>query len=117
MKILYEKLKHYTLKDALKIEESDRQFKALERLEKYFNDKESFLALIISNALICYQLSGTGENYWEEFSEYFSRKHVEIKDILSSLANFIRQSKNNKRFTEAKIKRLEKLKPFLINFE
>jgi N-glycosylase/DNA lyase len=52
-------LKNYTLGDALKFEEDDRQFKALERLEKCFGDREKFLALIISNALICYQLSGT----------------------------------------------------------
>jgi N-glycosylase/DNA lyase len=59
MEKLYEKLKNYTLEDALKFEESDRQFKALKRLEKHFVNKEEFLALIISNALICYQLSGT----------------------------------------------------------
>jgi DNA-(apurinic or apyrimidinic site) lyase len=73
MKKLYEKLKNYTLKDALEFEKNDRQFKALEKLEKHFNNKEIFLALIISNALICYQLSGTGENYWEEFSNYFEK--------------------------------------------
>jgi N-glycosylase/DNA lyase len=59
MQTLYNKLKHYTLKDAKKIEEKDRQFLALQSLEKDMKDKETFLALVISNALICYQLSGT----------------------------------------------------------
>jgi DNA-(apurinic or apyrimidinic site) lyase len=45
-----------------------------------------------------------------------SWKEYNWKNILQELANFIRQSKNNKRFVEAKIKRLEKLKPFLVNF-
>jgi N-glycosylase/DNA lyase len=59
MKTLYEKLKKYSLEDAKNIEKSDRQFLALQSLEKRFKDKEIFLALIISNAIICYQLSGT----------------------------------------------------------
>jgi N-glycosylase/DNA lyase len=32
MEKLYEKLKNYTLKDALKFEKNDRQFKALQKL-------------------------------------------------------------------------------------
>jgi N-glycosylase/DNA lyase len=39
------------------------------------------------------------------------------EDILDKLAEFIRQSKNNKRFVEAKIIRLQKLKPFLLDFK
>jgi DNA-(apurinic or apyrimidinic site) lyase len=99
-------------------------------------NKEEFLALIISNALICYQLSGTWEKYWEEFSDYFENPHPNplllrgeginqkswkdrnlfALDILKKLAKFIRQSKNNRRFVEAKIQRLEKVRPFLANF-
>lgn len=118
MKNLYEKLKNWTLEDAKKIEETDRQFLALQRLEKSFENKEFYLALIISNAIICYQLSGTGEKYWEEFSEYFVSGNFQPKkeDVLNELAKFIRQSKNNKRFVEAKIQRLQKLNPFLDNF-
>jgi N-glycosylase/DNA lyase len=38
-------------------------------------------------------------------------------NILEELGKFIEQSKNNRRFVEAKIKRLEKLSPFLANFK
>jgi DNA-(apurinic or apyrimidinic site) lyase len=86
-------------------------------LEKDMKDKETFLALVISNALICYQLSGTWEKYWEEFGNYFSDKNFSYDKILEELARFIRQSKNNKRFVEAKVLRLEKVKPFLLKFK
>jgi DNA-(apurinic or apyrimidinic site) lyase len=78
---------------------------------------ELYLVLIISNALICYQLSGSWERYWEEFGVYFSDKNFAYEDIYPELAKFISQSKNNKRFVEAKIIRLQKLKPFLANFK
>jgi N-glycosylase/DNA lyase len=59
MEKLYEKLKKYTLEDALKFEKKDRQFIALQKLYDKFGHKNKveYLALIISNSLICYQLS------------------------------------------------------------
>jgi N-glycosylase/DNA lyase len=57
MKELYNKLKKYSLNDAIKIEESDRQYIALKSLYENILDKDLYLALIISNSLICYQLS------------------------------------------------------------
>ena len=36
--------------------------------------------------------------------------------VIYGLSDFIKQSKNNKRFIDTKIKRLEKLKPFLEKF-
>ncbi len=117
-KKIYSKLKNYTLQDAFEIEKSDRQFLALEKLwfSKNLN-KEEFLSLILSNSIICYQLSSTGENYWEEFSKYFSRYGSDFNDITSELEKFIRQSKWNRRLLEIKIKRLWKLKKFLKIFE
>jgi len=58
MQKLYNKLKKYNLDDAIKIEQEDRQFLALKNL--YLNKKmtdKNYLFLIISNSLICYQLS------------------------------------------------------------
>ncbi|MFC1798043.1 N-glycosylase/DNA lyase [Patescibacteria group bacterium] len=63
MQELYDKLKHYTISDAIKIEELDRQYIALEKL--YENMKIGhpqgvplqYLSLILSNSIICYQLS------------------------------------------------------------
>lgn len=119
MEQLYEKIKHFNLEDALKFENNDRQFIALKKLyENYWNNKHlEYLALIICNSLICYQLSWKWEDYWEEFSEYFSHKNIELKNIIDELSEFIKNSKNNKRFTETKIKRLEKLRIFINNFE
>jgi N-glycosylase/DNA lyase len=54
---LCEKLKKYTIKDAIKFEEKDRQFIALQNLEKKIADKELYLLLTLINAIICYQLS------------------------------------------------------------
>jgi N-glycosylase/DNA lyase len=55
---LIDKLKSYTLKDAIEIESKDRQFLALKVL--YKNKKFSdglYLFLVIANALISFQLS------------------------------------------------------------
>lgn len=113
---LYNKLKNYTIEDAIKIEETDRQFIALRKLYDNMEDKWIYLSLIVANSIICYQLSWKWESYWEEFSEYFSHKKIKKEDLLKELGDFIKQSKNNKRFVETKIKRLEKLKPFLREF-
>ena len=116
MQELYNKLKKYSLEDAIKIEESDRQFIALEKLSRNIKNKDDYLSLIVANSIICYQLSWKWEDYWEEFSNYFSENIIKNNDILLSLWDFIKQSKNNKRFIDTKIKRLEKLRPFLDNF-
>ncbi|MDD3646628.1 MAG: N-glycosylase/DNA lyase [Candidatus Gracilibacteria bacterium] len=120
MQTLYNKLKHYSIQDAIAFEEADRQFIALKNLWANidYNPKKYYLALIIANALICYQLSGKGEDYWEEFSEYFSSLSpfggkMSGGQIGGFLSEFIKLSKGNRRFVETKIKRLEKLRPFL----
>jgi N-glycosylase/DNA lyase len=57
MQELYNKLKQYSINDAIKIEESDRQYIALEKLYTNILNKKNYLALILANAIICYQLS------------------------------------------------------------
>lgn len=112
---LYNKLKTFNLKDALDFESDDRQFIALKNLEKKISDKELYLALIIANSIICYQLSWKGEDYWEEFSEYFSKNKIEYENIITEISKFIVNSKNNKRFVDTKQKRLEKIRSFIEN--
>lgn len=115
---LYEKIKNYDLEDVLKIEElQDRQFIALKNLSKNIDNPDLYLALIISNSLICYQLSWKWENYWEEFSDYFSNNNFDFDNLIDELSEFIKNSKNNKRFVDTKIKRLEKLRIFIQNFD
>lgn len=117
MQELYNKLKTFDLNYAIKLEETDRQFIALKSLVEKNNNKKEVLALVIANSIICYQLSGTWENYWEEFSLYFSDRKITYQNIVFELWEFIKQSKNNKRFVDTKIKRLEKVKLALDLFE
>ncbi|MDD2907641.1 MAG: N-glycosylase/DNA lyase [Candidatus Gracilibacteria bacterium] len=116
MQKLLTKLQKYTLNDAIKLEETDRQFIALKKLIENNKSKEETLALVIANSIICYQLSGTGENYWEEFSSYFLDKEITFDNIIGELSDFMIQSKNNKRFIDTKINRLKKLEFFLRDF-
>ena len=116
MQKLYNKLKEYSINDAINIEESDRQYIALKNLYEFIGNKEIYLSLILMNSLICYQLSWKGEDYWEEFSKYFIENNVEKNNLITEIWNFIKQSKNNKRFIETKINRLIKSKPFIENF-
>jgi len=110
MQELYNKLHKFDLNYAIKLEETDRQFIALKELINNQSEKEVALALVVANSIICYQLSGTWENYWEEFSSYFSDRKISYENIVFLLWEFIKQSKNNKRFIDTKIKRLEKVK-------
>lgn len=124
---LYEKLKNYKFEDAIKFEEKDRQFIALKSLwenilkEKWEENKKIFfyLSLILANSIVCYQLSWKWEDYWEEFSLYFSDKFDEkfwAFEIILLLSEFLKICKKNKRFTETKISRLKKFLPFLEEF-
>ena len=116
MQKLYNKLKEYSISDAINIEELDRQYIALKKLYEFIGNKEIYLSLILMNSLICYQLSWKGEDYWEEFSKYFIENNVEKNNLITEIWNFIKQSKNNKRFIETKINRLIKSKPFIETF-
>ncbi|MDD5770156.1 MAG: N-glycosylase/DNA lyase [Candidatus Gracilibacteria bacterium] len=114
MNELLEKLKNISTLEAVKIEESDKQYIALKNLYLKIKNKDFYLSLIIANSIICYQLSGSGENYWEEFSNYFSESEIKsVGEVTKKLSIFIKNSKGNKRFIQTKISRLEKLKPFL----
>lgn len=119
MEELYKKIKHYTLEDALAFEESDRQFLALQKMSDDLDCKlfGSYLLSIILNSVICYQLSWKWEDYWEEFAIYFWKKDLNNINLIDEVSNFIRNSKNNKRFINAKIKRLEKLRSFSERFK
>ncbi len=112
--ILYEKLKSYSFKDAISTEQKDEQFIALKDLylSKIIND-EKYLFIIIANAIVCYQLSGEGEQYWQEFA--IKMKNVKIDnfdDVQKFFDDFLPNSKNNKRLIEIKLKRIAKLDSF-----
>ncbi len=98
---LVSELSRFTVEDARKLEEQDRQFIALKNLYRCIGNPEIFLKLVVINALLSYQLQMTGENYWEAFSDFFSRKPV-----MDAFPEFLR--KFNKRFLNARLRRFEK---------
>jgi len=55
---LYEIMKNYSINDAIEQEKNDLQFIALKELFENIKNKEIYLFLVLSNALITYQLSG-----------------------------------------------------------
>ena len=117
MKNLFNKLQKYSIQDALNIEQSDRQYIALRKLFENIQDRQIYLSIILANSIVCYQLSWKWEDYWEEFSEYFIKNIFKKINLIIDLSEFIKQSKNNRRFIDIKIKRLNKLKFFLENFD
>ena len=117
MQELYNKLQNYSLEDAIRIEESDRQFLALKKLSSFVENIELYIFLVITNSLICYQLSWKWEDYWEEFSQYFINRKVSRENIIDEMIIFLNNAKYNRRLINIKIKRLEKLRNFLIEFE
>lgn len=106
-------LKELGVECARTIEEKvDLQFSALENIQKNLNDDELFLKLVIANSIVSYQLSGKGEDWWWEFSNYFSR-NPPTGSIVKAYSEFFPRSKTNKRLIQPKLNRLKKLEPFL----
>jgi len=98
------------------IEENiDLQYYYIKRLYEEIKDEESLVKLVILNSLSSYQLSSKAEEWWKEFSEYFSKN--KLKDILSDYIEFLRNSKTNKRFINKKIERIVKIKDFINSLE
>ncbi|NDK08017.1 N-glycosylase/DNA lyase [Candidatus Gracilibacteria bacterium] len=117
---LYNKLKEYTIDDTISLENNDPQYKALENLYSKINDKKQFFSLILVNSLLAYQLSSTGEKYWEEFSicadKYFCNKQYDTNNICKFFKDFLPKSKGNKRLLNMKLIRITKIELFLEQF-
>ncbi len=92
-------------------ERVDLQFDALRNLHSNLND-ELFIKLVLANSIVSYQLSGKGEDWWWEFSRYFSINPPE-GSIIEAYASFLPASQTNRRLVPGKLKRLERLQPFL----
>ena len=110
---LKEILRSLGIESARLIEERiDLQYTYLKNLQRKLEDNEVFLKLIILNALVSYQLSTTGENWWREFSEY-NWNDISKGDIIEEYITFLSNSRGNKRLLNGKIKRIYKLKYYL----
>ena len=113
-------LRDFDIQDVMNIESAyDEQHKYLQKLFDRIKDIGIFLTLIILNALSSYMLNCTGEEYWREFSEYFSTRASLLQNttnealvtlIINEFKNFLANSRCNKRFLKVKISRLEKVK-------
>ncbi|WP_456423489.1 N-glycosylase/DNA lyase [Thermococcus sp.] len=93
-------------------ERVDLQFDALKNLRENLNDDELFMKLVMANSLVSYQLTGKGEDWWREFSKYFS-VNPPTGNIARAYSRFLPESKTNRRLVSGKVKRLEKVEPFL----
>ena len=110
---LKEILSELGLECARTIEEKvDLQFSALEDLHRNLNNDELFIKLVLANAIVSYQLSATGEEWWWEFSRYFSQNFPKAS-IKEAYFEFLPSSRTNRRLGSVKLKRLEKFEPFL----
>jgi DNA-(apurinic or apyrimidinic site) lyase len=89
------------IKGSKLIEENiDEQYKALKFLNNHLKG-QAFIDAVVKNALISYQLTGTGEQYWWEFAKFFSKN--------PSFENFLKSCRYNKRYINVKLNRLKKI--------
>ncbi|AJC70949.1 N-glycosylase [Thermococcus guaymasensis DSM 11113] len=93
-------------------EKVDLQFDALKNLRENLRDDELFIKLAIANSIVSYQLSGKGEDWWWEFSRYFSENPPE-GGIAEAYSRFLPNSRTNRRLVAGKLKRIERVEPFL----
>ncbi|WP_457614984.1 N-glycosylase/DNA lyase [Methanopyrus sp.] len=100
-----------TLREIRVIEERvDVQYKAIEALTDALPSID-LVRLTVANALVSYQLSGSGEDWWREFSCYFRKRRP--NDIVREYARFLPRSKCNRRLIRQKLYRLHRAKTFL----
>ncbi|MEM4799458.1 MAG: N-glycosylase/DNA lyase [Sulfolobales archaeon] len=90
----------------------DPQYKALETLYQTLNDCNSLALLTLLNALISYNLSSTGEEYWWEFARYENFKHYtrDPEKLWDSMRRFLLTSRGNTMNREQKLRRLSRVR-------
>ncbi|MBB6068053.1 N-glycosylase/DNA lyase [Methanococcus maripaludis] len=107
---------HFDVNFAKYMEEKiDTQYFVLENLKNSMKNDEMFIKLVILNSIVSYQLCTTGEIWWEEFSKYWSKHDANNENLGESYVNFLENSKGNRRLLNVKIKRIERIIPFLEN--
>ncbi len=92
-------------------EHVDPQFQALLFLYENMENKKLFVPLVVANALVSYQLSGKGEEWWWEFAHWFSENPA--VDFSGAYGAFLPKSRTNRRLVDAKVKRLSRAERFL----
>ncbi|WP_456483064.1 N-glycosylase/DNA lyase [Methanopyrus kandleri] len=104
-------LRKVTLREIRVIEEYvDVQYRAIEALMDTLPSTD-LIRLTVANALVSYQLSSSGEDWWREFSSYFRERRP--RDIVGEYAQFLPRSRGNRRLIRQKLRRLHRAKAFL----
>lgn len=106
----------YTFTDILAIEQSDRQFIALQEAWRQVSilgmPQDLFVYLVVQCALISFQVAGSGSDRWEEFAMKIVVDYSVLIDLDTKNTDwwydFLTHSRYNKRLYNIKRKRLEK---------
>ncbi|ABL88029.1 conserved hypothetical protein [Pyrobaculum islandicum DSM 4184] len=88
----------------LQLEKRDPQYHAVCRVVQN-NDELTAARLTMLNALVSYRLTGRGEEHWEYFGWYFSRR---VKDVCDDFLKYIETSPYLKIGIETRKKRVAK---------
>lgn len=101
---------------ALALEEGDPQFIAIKALVERLRDCNAVALLATLNALVSYQLTGRGEEYWREFSEY-PFKSSNPDHLAKDFLRFLENSRYNRLLQNVKVQRIRKLINFRTHIE
>ncbi|MFP3198955.1 MAG: N-glycosylase/DNA lyase [Thermoproteus sp.] len=99
-------LRRIGLKAILDLEREDPQYKSICRLCGN-RTVEDVARLVMMNALISYRLAGKGEEHWQYFADFFSRKRSD--DICEEFVQYIQTSPYLAIGRGARIKRIGKI--------
>ncbi len=88
--------------------EMDPQYKALRKIYLSTRDKGLSVIITIANSLISYQLSGKGEDYWNEVGNFFAKTEISDYNRLYDLFTdfLIKHTKYNRIQIRNKLRRL-----------
>ncbi len=97
-----------------RVENFDPQFTALKKIYGKTRSIEITCLAAVSNALVSYRLTGPGEDYWLEFSDYFTSKRLPIEVgpdlIVDTVIDFLSKSRYNRFLFKQKANRLTRFK-------
>lgn len=88
------------------LELRDPQYVAVKRIIKYIG-LEIASAVIIANAIIAYQLTSRGEDYWLGFAEWVIKHNVDAENIVELHRRFLEETRYNRFNVRAKMKRIQ----------
>jgi len=107
---LIDVLSRFTVDDVLHFEEMyDEQFHALRYLYSKSTNNDVFIALVLMNSTVSYQLSCSGERWWWEFARYFSDiKSISLEKLPEKFAMFLSESRCGGRLRQQKLSRIRR---------